>query len=271
MRSASSRISTVSSRSCGIDAGLQQLRRAANAGQRVLHLMRQDRRHAGDAARGAAERELAIERAGGRGVLQHQQHRAGFLRQRRALHGHALLVQPRAVHRQVVVGDRRVALADLLDQQEQRVVLGNQVAQPKLRQAGGGDAEELLGRVIDEAEAIVRHRAARPAPAARSGSAPMSGARRRSRSASAARVTGLITPPPASDRRRARGSGAGDAAGDQPIVEAVDQPQHRRRHPAAGSPRRGTRPNRAVRASTRTRACARDARRRGRRNGRGST
>jgi hypothetical protein len=44
------------------DAGLQQLRRAADAGQRVLHLMRQDRRHAGDAARGAAERQLAVER-----------------------------------------------------------------------------------------------------------------------------------------------------------------------------------------------------------------
>ena len=45
------------------DAGFQQLRRAADAGQRVLHLMRQDRRHAGDAAGGAAERELAVQRA----------------------------------------------------------------------------------------------------------------------------------------------------------------------------------------------------------------
>ena len=49
---------------------------------------------------------------------------------------------------------RGVAPADLLDQQEQRVVLGNQVAQAKLRQARGGDAEELLGRMIDEAEAV---------------------------------------------------------------------------------------------------------------------
>ncbi len=65
-----------------IDAGLQQLCRTANAGERVLHLMREDRRHTGDAARRAAEGELTVQRAGGRSILQHQQHRARLLRQR---------------------------------------------------------------------------------------------------------------------------------------------------------------------------------------------
>jgi hypothetical protein len=37
---------------------------------------------------------------------------------------------------------------------EQRVVLRHQVAQPELRQTGGGDAEELLRRLIGVAEMI---------------------------------------------------------------------------------------------------------------------
>ena len=45
----------------GVHAGLQQLGCAANAGQRVLHLVCEDCRHAGDAARGAAERKLPVE------------------------------------------------------------------------------------------------------------------------------------------------------------------------------------------------------------------
>ena len=66
------------------------------------------------------------------------------------------LVQPRAFQRQVVVGDGRFGLADLLDQQEQRIVGRHQVVEPQLRQAGGRDAEELLGRVVDETEAVFR-------------------------------------------------------------------------------------------------------------------
>ena len=54
------------------DAVLQQLRGAADARERVLDLMRQDRRHAGDAARGAAERQLPVERPRRGGVLQNQ-------------------------------------------------------------------------------------------------------------------------------------------------------------------------------------------------------
>ena len=57
------------------DTGFQQLRRAADARQRVFHLMRQDRRHPGHAAGSAAKRQLAVQRPSGRGILHHQQHR----------------------------------------------------------------------------------------------------------------------------------------------------------------------------------------------------
>ena len=153
---------------------------------------------------------------------------------------------------------RGVALADLLDQQEQRVVLGNQVAQPQLRQAGGGDAEELLGRMVDEAEAVLgieqhhRHR---------QGAQDLRHVRRPAAFAQRQRGAGdRIDHAASASISSRRGGGTGDATGDQPVVEACRSAGGPRRHPAAGSPPRGTRPNRAGRASTRTRACAPDAR-----------
>ena len=84
----------------------QQLGGAANARERVLHLMREDRRHAGNAARGAAKRELPVQRPCGRRILHHQQHSALFLRQRGTLNGDPLLVQPRTFKCQFMIRDR---------------------------------------------------------------------------------------------------------------------------------------------------------------------
>ncbi len=103
-------------------AALQQLRGAADAGERVLHLVRQHRRHAADRSGGDAEHGLAVQRPGGRGVLQREQHAARLLVQWRGLHGDRLLVQSRALQCQIVVGDGDPVLAHLRDQREQRVV-----------------------------------------------------------------------------------------------------------------------------------------------------
>ena len=62
------------------DTGFQQLRRASDARQRVLHFMRQNRRHSRYAAGRAAKRQLAVERPSGRGILHHEKHGSGFLR-----------------------------------------------------------------------------------------------------------------------------------------------------------------------------------------------
>ena len=64
---------------------LQELRRAADAGERVLHLMRQHGRHRRCAARGAAEVELPVQHLRRRGVLQRQHHAARQLRQQGAM------------------------------------------------------------------------------------------------------------------------------------------------------------------------------------------
>ena len=62
---------------------LEQLRRAANAGQRILDLVRQHGRERDHRARGAAMGELAIHLVGDRALLQHDDDMVGPLRQRR--------------------------------------------------------------------------------------------------------------------------------------------------------------------------------------------
>ena len=60
------------------EARLQQLRRAADAGQRVLDLVREHRRHAGDRAGGGAMGQLALDHLRHRALLQHDQHEPGL-------------------------------------------------------------------------------------------------------------------------------------------------------------------------------------------------
>ena len=113
-----------------VDARLfQQLRGAADARQRVLDLMRQHLRHRRGATGGAEEIELAVHHLRGGAIVQRQHHPARHLRQRPAMRGDAAAVQPRAVQQHVVVGDRRLMLADLGQQGEQPAVLGQQVAE----------------------------------------------------------------------------------------------------------------------------------------------
>ena len=116
MRSASSWISWHSSRSPSSTLDFQQLGGAADAGQRVLDLVRQHLRHRRGAAGGAEEVELAVHHLRRRAVLQRQHHRRpaspAAARHARRRRGGAGAGCPR----HVVVGDRRLVLADL-DQQ----------------------------------------------------------------------------------------------------------------------------------------------------------
>ena len=95
-----------------VGVGLQKLRRAADAGERVLDLVRQHRGEAGHRARGAAMRELAVDllRHGAR--QQHDRHVARPLGDRRGVDvDDALGAEPRRADVDAVFGDRRAALA----------------------------------------------------------------------------------------------------------------------------------------------------------------
>ena len=111
MRSLSAMISWVISRSAGRQRFFQQLRRAANAGQRVLDLMRQHRRHAVHGAHRAPRHQLAVHALGQAAFLEGEQHGAFRLGHRR--HGHigdALAMLGRGKI-DVALGGRGVALA----------------------------------------------------------------------------------------------------------------------------------------------------------------
>ena len=114
---------------------LQQLRGAADAGQRVLDLMRQHRRQAGDRARGAAMRHLAVDLVGHRAFLEHHDDRAGKLRHRRDIEVDDLLdADARRGNVDAILVDRRLPLAHLIDQRQQRAAERHETRQAVLRQ-----------------------------------------------------------------------------------------------------------------------------------------
>ena len=89
---------------------LQQLRRAADAGQRILDLMRQHRGQRDHRARGAAMRELAVHLVGDGALLQHHDDMAGPLGQRRDVQVDlAVAAHARRAEIDLVFVDRRVA------------------------------------------------------------------------------------------------------------------------------------------------------------------
>ena len=100
---------------------LEQLRRAANAGQRVLDFMRQHRGQRDHRARRAAMRQLPVHLVGDGALLQHHDDMAGPLGQRRDVKIHlAIAADPRRAEIDLVFVDRRAAGAHLIDQRQQR-------------------------------------------------------------------------------------------------------------------------------------------------------
>ena len=146
MRSVSSLISRVSARSSSPTDGFQQLRRAADAGERVLDLVRQHGGKAGDRARRAAMRHLAVDLVGHRAFLEHDDDRAGQFGNRRDVEvDDPLVAEARRGNVDAVFVDRRVALADLVDERAgSGCRRARSVRQRRARQDGGAGAEEVL-------------------------------------------------------------------------------------------------------------------------------
>ena len=113
-----------------LDRLLEQLRRAANARQRILDLVREHGGERDHRARGAAMRELAIHLVGDAALLQHHHHEIRPLRQRRDMQIHrAVAGIARRAEIHLVLVDRRAACPNLFDQGEQGTAERNEVAQ----------------------------------------------------------------------------------------------------------------------------------------------
>ena len=162
MRSTSETMRSVSSRDqpgqravLVAQPALQQLRSAADPRQRVLDLMGEHRGEAGDRARRAAMRHLTIDLVGHRALLKHHDDRARKLRHRRDIDVDDLLgAHARRGNVDAVLVDRRLPLADLIDQCQQRAAERRKARQAGSRQDRGARAEEVLGigiGIIDEA------------------------------------------------------------------------------------------------------------------------
>ena len=85
MRSTSAQISCVSVRSKSVTLAFEQLRRASDAGERVLDFMGEHGGEAGDRARGAAMGELTLDHLRHAALLQHDQHASRRLGHRAAV------------------------------------------------------------------------------------------------------------------------------------------------------------------------------------------
>ncbi len=132
------------------DRLLQQLRRAADARERILDLVGEHGRERGHRARGAAMGELAVHLVGDRALLQHHDHMIRPLRQRRDMQiDQALAGIARRAEIDLVFVDRGAAPAHLLDEREQGAAERHEVLA-----AGGGASSGREASKKDSAAAL---------------------------------------------------------------------------------------------------------------------
>ena len=128
----------------------EQLRRAANAGERILDLMRQHRRHAVHRANGAAMQELAVD-ALRQAALLKQDHDGAFrLGERRRDDVCDAFAISRRRQIDVALADRCVALARLRHELKQRTAERHEVGESLAQEQSRAAVEELFGGRIDE-------------------------------------------------------------------------------------------------------------------------
>ena len=160
---------------------LEKLRRAADAGERVLHLMRQHRRHAPSPS---ARRCGAS--AGGRSCAAIERSCSDHDDQSRSLRraappGSSRHAQPsaRRLERDAVFGDAVPAGAHLLEQREERAVGRHEIGERRAEQRRRAGVEELLGRGIGIADAGSPASTTRTGSGSAASTAPARSARRR--------------------------------------------------------------------------------------------
>ena len=125
----------------------EKLRRAADAGERILDLVRKHGRHAAHRTRGAAIKKLPVDALREAALLQQEDHPFFFAGGRKG-HISQALAKPRRGEIDIALGDRGATLARLLHQLQQRTSEGEQIGKLLLQQEPHAHVEELLGRLI---------------------------------------------------------------------------------------------------------------------------
>lgn len=156
MRSASSVMSRVSARSSS-STDCSRSCRAADAGERVLDLVGEHGGKARHRAGGAAVGELPVHLVGHGPLLEHDHDLRAVLGRRRGVDVHdPLAADPRRSDVDAVLVDARAALADLVDQRQERAAEGDEVRQRMARQHRRGDLEESLRGIVRGAHVPLR-------------------------------------------------------------------------------------------------------------------
>ena len=142
----------------------EQLRRAPDAGKRVLDLMGEHGGEAGDGARGAAMGELPLDHLRHAALLEHDQHAPGRLWQRPGVEIDELRrVEPVRAQVDAIFVDGGAVPLHLLDKRDERAAEGDDVAEVAFAKHARAHLEKVLGRGVGVVDALS------PSPMTRSG------------------------------------------------------------------------------------------------------
>ena len=132
---------------------LQQLRRAANSGKRVLDLMSEHCRHPGNRTRGIPVGQVAVHHLRHRALVQGEHEHVRTFARQRSLNGDQAPREARALEENVVLGDRIADPPHRGDERQQGAVRRHEIGERTATQRGRAGSEKLLGGRIDEADA----------------------------------------------------------------------------------------------------------------------
>ena len=135
------------------DRAFDQLRGAADAGKRVLYLVRQHRSHAGHRTRRGTVVEMPVDDARHRTFDQADEEPAIAVAERGDVRVHQALAQPRARQRDAVFAHAGARARRQLHQRDEWAVGRQQFRDPVAGEIGAAPAEQLLGRRVRELDA----------------------------------------------------------------------------------------------------------------------
>ena len=133
----------------------KQLRRAANARQRVLDLMGQQGRHGRDGACGIAVGQGAVDFAGDRLLLDRKHDQTRPISHGRPVDAHQMFADARRFQPHAVLRHAAFPPPYAVHKQQNRAVMGDEVRQGALAQIAAAITEKLFGGVVGIKDSVV--------------------------------------------------------------------------------------------------------------------